>query len=290
MLTNTLDFIIPVLAGASFSVIGIAYQMGQRRKLSPLRVFLLLSLCGAVFFALKTVNVDWSSIPPRSLWFGTIAGFAQYYTMRLVGQATTLGPFSLIWCMLSLAFAPVALYAAMFQHIAQPLTVWLAVLLALGCCVLAATALPPTPTHKPHSPLAFGALLLTILVLNALPNVAIQDLNTTAAGSNFDPFFLCMYAAIAICSFIDAAIERELALTFKAGWLPGILAGFGSVCGMLGLAAGSARIGPPAFLITSMVTLIIPMIAAVTLFHERPSLRWATTLMLAVAAILLSSL
>ena len=76
-----------------------------------------------------------------------------------------------------------------------------------------------------------------------------------------------------------------MAATIRRAWFPGLLAGIGSVCGMLSLGAGSARTGASAFLICSMVTLILPMLAAVLFFHERVTVRWIGTLILGLAAI-----
>ena len=253
-----------------------------------MRVFLLIAICGTAFFSIKAAP-HLSEASLRAVALGFACGLGQYLTIRLLAYATRLGPFSPIWCVLSLNFVPVMLYAATVQRVPQSSMAWLSVIAAFMCCILSAIGLPPVPHQKARTPVwGYGALLITMLLINAMPNVAIQDLNTAEAGTAREPFFWCMYASIAIASLIDTAAGRELLVTFRKGWLPGGMAAVGSVSGMLSLAAASARTGPTAFLVCSMVTLIIPMIAAVTVFNERPGLRWSGTLALGVLAIVLA--
>lgn len=289
--SQVLTSLLPVCAGISFSGIGIAYQLAARRRVTPLRVFLILALCGTAFFATKWLAGHPADFSLRAVILGVIAGACQYYAMVLAARAMTLGPFSLVWCMLALNFAPVILYAQLIQGIDQPVTQWLAAGAAALCCMLATmghgagSTSPPSPRTR----LAYGLLLAAVLVVNALPIVAIQDL-TQAVPNSLDLFFVCMYASIALCCFLDALAAREIARTFREAWRPGLLAGVGSTLGMVCLGAASSSSGAGAFLINSMVTLILPMLAAVLVFHERATPRWIGTLTLGLIAIVLSSM
>jgi hypothetical protein len=288
-----IDLALPVWAGMSFSAIGIAYQMGQARKVMPHRVFLLLAIAGTAFFAIKCMTSGAVDVSTRAIVLGVVAGLSQCVSIKLVGRAMTLGPFSLVWCMLSLTFAPVVLYAATIQQIHQPWNQWVAVGAAVLCCILAAVGrgTPSASTASEHSTpspraaLIYGLLLVAVLYVNAMVNIAIQDLNVRKAGQSLDLFFLSMYGSIAIASFIDALKARELAGTFRRAWLPGLLAGMGSTSGMLSLGAASSRSGPAAFLICSIVTLLLPMLASVLVFRERVTARWIAVLVSGIIAV-----
>jgi len=280
---------LPVLAGACFALIGIAYQLAQRNGVAPLRVFLLMAMVGTGFFTVRVVAMPLDGITSAALMLGLACGAAQYLSIRLVGRAMELGPFSPIWCVLSLHFAPVVLYEALVLSTPQPTARWLATGCAIACCVLAAL----TQERGKSSPntrrqLAYGTLLIVILFVNAAPNLAIQHL--TMRNLALDPMFLMMYIGIGVLSLIDAAANRELGMTFRRAWRQGLLAGAGSTAGMVFLAAAVSRVGASAFLVVGMVTLILPMLAAVTVFAERVSLRWIGTLLLGLIAIAFSNM
>ncbi|GEM_PF-6619732 len=287
--SQLISHILPIWAGICFASIGIAYQLAATRKVTPRRIFLLMAACGTALFAVKCSSSG--DLSTHAVILGLGAGVSQYISVRLVGRAMRLGPFSLAWCMVALNFSPVVLYAAIIQHIHQPWTQWLAVAIAVLCCILAALGHGSTSTTvaSTRTKLSYGLLLIAILFINALPNIGIQDLNTNAAGRGLDLFFLCMYASIAVIALFDALKHHELGHTLRHGWMPGLLAGVGSVSGMLALGAAAGRSGPAAFLISSMVTLILPMFAAILIFHERVTLRWIATLVLGLIAIALAN-
>lgn len=289
--SQLIGHILPIWAGICFASIGIAYQMAATRKVTPRRIFLLMAICGTVFFAFRCCALGWADLSIRALVLGLAAGISQYISVRLVGRAMRLGPFSLAWCMVALNFSPVVLYAAIIQHIHQPWTQWLAVAIAVLCCILAALGHGSTSNTvaSTRAKLSYGLLLIALLFINALPNIGIQELNTSSASASLDLFFFGMYSSIAVISFLDALLHHELALTFRRGWIPGLLAGAGSVVGMISLGAASGRSGPAAFLISSMVTLILPMFSAILVFHERATLRWIATLVLGLIAIALAN-
>ena len=133
---------------------------GADRKVTPLRMFLLLAICGTALFTVKCLTADAVDLSSRALLLGIVAGLSQYLSIKLVGRAMMLGPFSLVWCVLSLAFAPVALYAAAVQGSPQHWTLWLAVGAAALCCILAAAGHGDASSTTPatvRAKLAYGS-------------------------------------------------------------------------------------------------------------------------------------
>ena len=286
-----INHVLPVWAGISFAAIGVAYQLAATRKITPLRVFLIMAVCGSLLFAFKWTTAESPEFSIRAMLLGVATGISQYLAIILVGWAMRLGPFSPVWCMISLNFAPVVVYAQVIQGTRQPWTQWLAVAIAILCCILAAAGHGDNVSRpsSPRSKLLYGLLLAAVLVVNAILNISIHDLNSTGAGHLLDLFFLFMYASIAAITFLDAAKHGEVGTTFRRGWYPGLVASIGSVSGVISIGAASARSGPAAFLISSMVMLIVPMFAAILVFRERATLRWTATLVLGLLAIALAN-
>lgn len=286
-----ISHILPLWAGISFSAIGVAYQLAATRKVTPLRIFLLMAVSGSLLFAFKWSTTQSADFSIRALLLGVATGISQYLAIILVAWAMRVGPFSPVWCMISLNFAPVVVYAQVIQGTNQPWTQWLAVVIAILCCILAAAGHGDSASRpsSPRSKLLYGLLLAAVLGVNAILNISIHDLNSTGAGHLLDLFFLCMYGSAGVLTFLDAAKHSEVGATFRRGWYPGLVASIGSVSGVIAIGAASARCGPSAFLISSMVMLIVPMFAAVLIFRERATLRWIATLILGLCAIALAN-
>jgi hypothetical protein len=275
-----LEIGLPMWAGASFAAIGIAYQAAQKRGVGPIRLLGLLAWVGTAFFVVKCALGGVGD--GRGMLLGIATGLGQYLTVRLMGRAMRLGPFSPIWCMLSLQFVPVALYAALIQQQQQGVGQWVGVGAAVLCCLLAAAGVKSDPSTSQQPPrVTYAILLLLILFINAMPNITIQARGSS--DSSLNGFFLCMYAAMALTCSLDGLVAGELASSIKRAWIPGVFGAAGSVSGLLSLAASPAR--PSTFLISSIVSLLLPMLAAVLFYSERAGLRWVATMALGLAAI-----
>lgn len=289
MSETILSHMLPVLAGLAFATIGVCYQAAERRGVAPVRLLLFMAIFGAALFAYRSSSAgDWS-LPGTLVAWAAVAGLGQYGCMKLVGVGMKLGPFSGLWCMLSMNFAPVIVYAAIAQQTVPTPAQGIAVAAALACCVIASTTVKQPEDRAAGRPryLAYGLLLLSVLILNAILNMGLQRLAGDTA--NTSRFLFVAYLAIAAGCLFDmiAAIPGRAELA--RALLPGLAAAAGSICGMLAISAAAARSGPRAFLVSSIVMLLIPMLVSVIVFRERPTGRWIATLALGLIAVALSN-
>jgi hypothetical protein len=294
------SFVLPTLAGISFSVIAVAYRLGQSRGIAPLD---LLGLCAAAGTAVFAVLFVRSGLPlgslPIHLWiWGILGGLGQYAAVKMLAEGLRLGPLSPLWCMLSLAFVPTLVYSAMFLGEGlRPLQY--AALAASILCVISASAKPEMPGassgRRQDLParLLYLVLLVAILVTNSLLPIGQRVLNagTTAQGDS-NPgsgHFLLMlcYLTLMLSVALDAVLVKRTAFPRRTWLLLGLLTAAGSICGLglLNMCASSAIV----FAVQGIVSIVLVAVISVLAFRENTSASWYGTIVLGVLAVTLAN-
>jgi hypothetical protein len=281
----------PVVAGLAFACVGLGYRWGQSLRIAPMRICLFMGVGASAMFAAR---VGWpAEMPLRVLILGVAAGASQYLTVRLMGVTLSRGPFSPVWCALSLAFVPVAVYEALVQNVPMSGGKMSGVVLAAACVGVSSLGAPAMADGarvavRPTYPLLLAAMLL----LNALVGISLTDLKAQSgaaregvlAGWN-DAFFLLMYAAMGLGALVDELVAGDRMVAYRRALLPGAVASAGSIVGMLAMAAAVGRYGAIAVVVSGMITLLAPMLVSVTVFRERVTWRWMAVVLLGAAAV-----
>ncbi len=294
------SFVLPAMAGISFSVIAVAYRLGQSRRIAPLD---LLGICGAVgagIFAMlfARTGVSLGAVPlPVWLW-GILGGLGQYAAVKMLAGALRLGPLSPLWCMVSLGFVPTLVYSAMFLGEAmRPLQY--AAIGASVLCVMAAAAKPDDPAaaagrrQDRFAWLLYPLLLVAILLTNSVVPIGQRALNAQSAGlAEAGPahghLLLCLcYLMLMLCAIVDALITRRPRGTLANLAMLGLLTSVGSVCGLaiLNTCASSAIV----FAVQGIVQIVVVALISVLAFGERTSASWYGTIVLGILAVTLAN-
>jgi drug/metabolite transporter (DMT)-like permease len=290
---------LPIASGLAFAFVGVGLRQGQRRGLEALHIFVHMGLWGAVFFALSSSGDQWRGVPALIVGLGIVSGLTQWLAATLVGVALRLGPLSPMWCAYNLAFVPVALYAAaVFGEPVPPLKI-AGLLLAVASVVFASIRVERQAGVGAGavSPFAYGAVLVTLLLLNSVMHISIKHLGTVATGEGetlmaaFGPvFFTCLYLGLVTPVAARHAMRRDARAIGRAAWRWGSVAALGSIggVGFLGLSAGLP--GAVVFTLSAVFSILGAGVASVAVFGERVSGVWIAMMASAVGSVVLVSL
>ena len=306
-------------AGASYSLVGIAYQLGRGHGLTPQQVMAVGAIMAAGFFLgklIRQVNISQSSVVggqlsvkrgikgplrgPALVWAcGILSGLSQYALLRLFALGLDLGPLSPVWIAASLGFIPVILFATWRFHERLGGRRLLAVLAAVACIVL--PELVRTPGGRAAGP-AGGIMVLYPLVLvlitlaNSIQLGSIKLLGSLRSGPNgtyMDRhgtlFMFLANASLALAAAIDLGLTGIPAAPLP--WLSamGALVGLGSILG-ISLLSACAR-GPAALIFTSsgVSSILGAALVSVFFFGESADFGWFIMLGMSILAIMLGA-
>lgn len=296
--------LLAVLAGLSFSLIGVAYRFGQNRGITPIQIIALAGPFCVVFFGAQTHFASWTQAP-RAVWLWAIAaGMGQYLCLLLVNKALRLGPLSPLWCASNLTFLVTALFAALF--LGERISMFQALGLAGGIgAVLAGvwSVSPSASAARPSAPGRLGqrleyALILGLLMLcNSLSAIAIKSLNqhTLPAGgdalSQFSGVFTTtIYITLSLGALTDITLRGAWPRPDRARIGLSALAGGGSICGFLLWCFCATLPAAILFTLSSIASVIGAGLVSVFLFREKTSRFWFLMMALAVLTVILLNL
>jgi len=292
-----------MLAGTSFSLMGIAYRAGAPRGATASHIMVVIAAVGTAVFGARCMGLDLSAVP-KTVWaWGLVAGCTQYLTLKFISAGLRIGSLSTVWCAVMLSFVAVILYAAAYLH--EPLRWyhWASVMTALGCVAVGSLRehAPADTTHpilrRPAGKLIYGLLLLGLWGLNSVTPVGMKALSFefTSDGQRHmdlygDLYRLMIYGILLAALGIEFGLRRRFGAPLLPTLLLGAMAAAGSMMGMTALgyaSAGNAALVAPANGVTSIV---LTAVVAVVAFGDKADGVWLGTISLGVASAVLANL
>jgi len=291
-------------SGLCAAGIGIAYRMGHARGVHPFYIALCMVLAGLVVFGSRCLSVNLGQVPAWVWAVGIVTGLGQYVTMAMVRHALVRGGLTGLWCATGLGFLPATVYARWaFGEQIPPLR-GLGVAAGIACVVVAslrqAERAPRVEASSPRGPgggVAYGAVLLAILLSNGLLSMGIKDLSVRPAGAEAsymarfgDVYYLVLYAVIGVLICVHLWVRKGPGVSLRRLAPVGILAAGGSVLALGSLQACGVLPAALVFTIFGVVSILGAAVVSVIAFGERPTGLWLATVALAVAAVVLVQL
>ena len=283
-----------ILSGVFSAVIGIGYRIGSKGKVYPIQAALLLDAAGIIIFSSLG---KWQYDLPASVWLcGIIAGLTQYAAIRLLREALQRGPLSPAWCAIGLSFIPVLIYCWFFRG--ETPTVWqiLSVCATVGAIVAASignakAAGNGQKLENKKAALIYGILLISILfsssviyiILKAASYIRYNDM--TLLGCFGNQIMTITYLFLMLPSVFDLSLSNTWQFN-KYFWFGGLLVAVGGI-GSFGIQL--LIMNAPAvvvFALSGVTSLLAASLTSVYVFHEKRTVYWYVTVLLAVAAIL----
>jgi len=315
-LTRSRVVVLAILAGVSFSLIGVMYDLGKKRQpaVAVPQVMIVQTGVGLAVFVVcllrrgnvRTVMLGAGS---RRVWAGSaIAGTGQVGLLLLLELSFQHKlPLTPIWCANSLNFVPVILYSwVVFREPLNRLR-QLAVLTAVGCVVISSMSAQPGDGGAAAVTGPDGGnlwLLLTILtgvvVCNSANPMAMKDLSMKPAAGpvglegqslmrrHRDLYMVLLYAMVALGA-VAYCLVAGLPLLTPTTLVLGLGAAAGSVTGMALLAAVAEAEAAVVFTLNGIAGVMAAAIVSVLALGEPFSGKWIATMTLATAAIVLGS-
>ena len=284
-----------VFSGLGFTLIGIAYRLGQPRGISPIQVALGFALTGTVFFGVQAWPVSPSAVPLRVLVFALIVGGGQYVTLKFIRVALARGPMSAFWCAVMLGFIPVIAYARFFLG-ESVVPTQIAGVAAGVLCVFAGSCQQRT-TGGSHgirgSRMAYGLVLFVLFLTNSLSFVAIKDLGSHAAsGGTMMNVHGTLYYAL-YCLTVGALVGLDLCV-FRHGRVPlagwaglAVLAAAGWIGGLVALKACASAPAAVIFTASSITSILLGTTVSVVCFREKATPAFFVMVALGLLAVVL---
>jgi len=304
MLTEGTLYFLAIMAGISFSLIGIGLRLGTDRKLHPLHLVAVSSLMGTIVFGARALPLLEGGVPVLVIVLGIIAGLSQYGVIHLVKPALHMGPLSPLWCALMLGFVPVIVFAGLFRG--EGMGPWqsTAVVLAIGCVVAASLgrrkekdSVEGEAPEKPQGWWLYGVLLLAILVVNSLVDICIKDLGMVPGPDDesmwevYGPLFLAtLYLWIHVCVMADIVVKKRMPASFP--WMLGLgaLVGVGSMGGLWLVGMSIELPAAVLFTVRSVASILFTAVVGTLYFREERNWTWYATVGLGVMVVVFASL
>lgn len=300
------SFVLPGLAGGSFSLIAVAYRLGLPRGVTPIQMLGVAAVAGAIVFGglFGGTGMQMHNVPLSVWMWGILGGLGQYAAVRLFTTALRLGPLSPLWCVVSLAFIPTLAYSGVFlSETLRPLQ-YLAMITSVLCVIVASLSTGrdetsgSSPDAKPakaqRNTLLYLAVLATVFITNSLLAIGQRNLGAmrgacdAAAFRSYGHFLLVLaYLVLAIGVGVDLGLSRRSHGPWKAPILLGLLLAVGSMGGLALLNACSSS--AIVFAVAGITQILIVAVISVAIFGERTTLSWYGTIILGVLSVVLAN-
>jgi hypothetical protein len=296
-------YLLPVLAGCSWGIIGICYRLGEDRGAPPPFQMLVIGLVGAGFFVWQCRDVALGQVAPGVFVWGAAAGIGQYLVVLLIEAALRRGPLSPLWCTLSLGgFVPVVVYASLFRGESLSHPQMLSVVTGVACVAFsafrgtAATTSQTSPAASARGMFEYAGLLLLIPLLNCLSSIGLKE-SALLGGSKLeqgqfkDVMLLGMYVMIGLGLALHMLIRRRRPKNPPLTLWLGLTASVGSVGGML-LVARAVAVMPSgaAFTVSAICSILTVRLVSVAAMGEQAKPSWFAVVALGLATVILGSM
>ncbi len=280
------------------SVCGLGYKIGSVGKVYPIQSASMLSLFGFVVFGILGLWKQ-QSMPWSVFCVAAVMGFTQYAGIRLMRKALQTGPFSPVWCAVSLAFVPVIVYSAI--ALKETLSLWkiLSILATAGAIVSASFS-----ANDPGGPKAdgirkkmlYGMMLVLLLGLISLCSVGLKFCDNwflngseeSVLSQSGDLVLSVLYFFMGVPCALDLSLSRTWRWNRQA-WIGGCLLTGGA---LVQFALLKHFIALPAMILFAMsysTSILLTTLVSTIFYHEKRTLSWYLTLGCSVLAILLNS-
>jgi hypothetical protein len=295
-------FLLAILSGISFSLIGIALRLGSDHEIHPLHIVAVSSLMGVIVFAIRLTAHFGEQIPVLVFALGALAGVSQYVVLHAFKWALNLGPLSPLWCALMLSFIPVILYVGWFRGETVAPVQYGAVGLAVVCVLIASMGQRKDPGGtgrlRPRTrwrALEYGVVLLAVLLLNSIANICMKELGITPSelGGTYmsqygAAFFATLYLCVQVCVMTDNVVTRRRPGSFRWMLILGALTGVGSIGGLWLLEVCIELPAAVLFTVNSISSILFTCLIGAFYFREPKTLSWYATIATAVVVVLLA--
>lgn len=296
-------YLLPVLAGCSWGIIGICYRLGTSRGAPPPFQMLVIGVAGAGFFLWQCRNVALGQVTPSVFLWGAAAGIGQYLVVLLIEPALRRGPLSPLWCTLSLGgFVPVVVYASLFRGESLSHPQMLSVVTGMACVALsafrgtAATSARTSPAASARGMFEYAGILLLILLCNCLSSIGLKEASFLGSselerGQFKDVMLLGMYVMIGLGLALHMLIRHRRPENPRLTVWLGLAASAGSVVGMV-LVAKAVGVLPSgvAFTVSAICSILAVSLVSVLAMGEQAKPSWFAVVALGVATVILGSL
>ncbi len=288
-----------IIAGLAFSLIAVAYRACSTKGISPSFPAIGMGLAGTLYFAFRSfAGADAPGYDaPVVVWiWGVANGVAQGLMVHLYRIGLQSGPLAPLWCAGSLTFVTPALFAVFVagEHLSKAQSVGMG--LAFLCVITAAMgrrseAGPARARRAWRAKLLFAGILLLMVVMTGLTGIALKHMAMLQhRGLPMNPtwnncFMLGMYAMLMVWTAISSAGHGRPRGTTKTLLLYSLLAGVGSVVGMILTAILSNLPGGTGFAALAVTAVLAGSLISSFCFGEKRDLFWYITLSLAAAAL-----
>lgn len=288
-------------AGVAFSLVGVAYRLGQNRGVPTTAVFAMMTLAGTVFFGLQVPSDQWRDVPATLVLIGVLGGLSQYIVMLLAAEMLRRGPLTAMWCAVNLGFLVNIVYARVF--LAEPILPLhvLAMTAGAACVLAAARSQRPAPLADGPSDLAaarrhgsaavYALLFVSLLMLNTVYPTGLKHLNARPLEGRLSlvmqrqAYLAIGYPVMLACSAVHTLIRTGPRAWAGWGLSIGALAAVGSVVGSACMAVFTQLPAANGFTTSSAVSILSAAIFGAMLFGERRSRAWYATIAFALAAV-----
>lgn len=292
--------IVAVLSGLAFTLINAAFFVGQRIRVAPAFTACFMLAAGALYFLFRS---DRPPLQGALLLYGlapvTVACCVA--NMLLLQHAIRKGALASAWISQNLAFVPQALFCALVYQEPFGPAQQVGLILGIGC--LTALSLGQRQSAAVAEPVEASAagdatgkilLLLLLLITNSVFLITTKVLSKTPydAGATLldrggDFFYLLFYGGSALLLPVFALRKVPVREQFCGALFTGLLAGTGSVLGLIlaTFCVAKGLSGTVLFPVISIVSITMGSLVAVLFFREKPTAYFVAGNLLAVAAV-----
>lgn len=300
--------VLAIGSGVAFTLVAVAYKLGQSRQVTPLQLMPIMAGAGVIFFGLKLDAAELQQAPAIVWVLGILAGLAQYACTKLFPAAMRMGPMSALWCAASLPFLPVIPYAWLAYGTKLSSLGYASLAAATACVAMASVASSPGKGSEESRSAARGralvycAVLTGVLLTNSLLYVSQWDLSQRGetTGNLLTRFgnlyMVLMYTSLAGSAVMELVCRRDARPQVRRIAL-GAIAGAGSVAGLLLLNVAAQTLSNSGqkestiiYALSGAAGICTMAIVSAIFFAERRSASWYATIALGVLAVVLGNL
>lgn len=290
-----MNVFLSILAGALTGGCGIGYKIGGMGKVYPIQAAAFLSVFGVIVFGILGWK-EWEKLSCFALLGGAFFGVTQYLGVRLLRTALKLGPLSPAWCAQSLNFIPVIIYSRIWLK--EELSLWQYFALFFTVCAIIAAACNTSGGKKTESVkgrLAYGGLLVSILVCISILNVGLKYAAVTSYGESVNTALLAVNGNLIMCfTYLFLGLSSALDLTLTKSWKVNKYAWIGSsivtICALFSFVFALIVVPrAPAvvfFALSNASSILTAGLLSTIFMKEKRTKAWYLTIVFSILAIL----